>query len=327
MKKCIISLNLLYYITFFHRFNGAESQTASLSTGQSTSGTAAVDSASTNPPVTDTVTPVTLDINISKDTDQIDYKKDGEFRTYTPKDNHVFKKVVKKNADIWSAKPNDKAIKAVLMGSKKEPKHLALLLQSGEYVLLHKSGKNKPWNDITNAKYDVTKLKFLGEGDSEISKSDYDVDLHDLSYTFLFKSGVTCRKVLFGDDDVWKHTDDPNYSDIKSLQLDLPTNKFLVKNQSDQSKELTKAKVSVYVNATQSEGTDQSRSRSSGGTPKGEGTDQSRSSGGTPNSGSGEGTDQSQSRSSGGTEERIQLYSGSSDYEKLLDQNLQGMTW
>uniref|UniRef100_A0A3B0MEG7 SfiI-subtelomeric related protein family member n=1 Tax=Theileria annulata TaxID=5874 RepID=A0A3B0MEG7_THEAN len=243
MKKCIISLNLLYYITFFHRFNGAESQSASLSTGQPTSGTAAVDSGSTNPPVTTTITPITLDISKSKDTNEFNYLKNGNFRTYTPKPNNVFNKIVKKpiignGVDIWTAKHNDNALKAVLMGTKKEPKHLAILMKDNTFILLYKSGKGQPWEDLTKDKRDITMLKFLGENDVELSKTDYKVDLVDLSFTFTFKSGVKCMKVTYNNTQLWKHCDDARFSEIKSLSLDLASNKLFVKNPSDESKEL-----------------------------------------------------------------------------------------
>ncbi|XP_954701.1 SfiI-subtelomeric fragment related protein family member, putative [Theileria annulata] len=339
MKICIISLNLLYYITFLHRFNGAESHPTSSSTSQSTPETAAVDSASTNPPVTDTVTPVTLDISISKDTNQFHYKKDGNIRTYTPKDNHVFNKIVKKDVEIWTAQPEDHGLKTVLMGSGNKPKHLAILLKSGNFVLLHKSGKNKPWNDLTSEKYDLTKLKFLGENDSELTSSDYKVMLDDLLFTYLFNSGVDCRKVKYDSDFVWTYNDDKNFQSLKSLSLDLPTNRFFAKNSSDESKELDfKPKTTPQSGSSSTTDASQTQTQSS---PESKTTPQSgrttpdtdtvggtgtiTTSQSTPTSGTPT-TITTPSEGSRGTEQQSANSNGSpTSYDKLLDQNLQNL--
>uniref|UniRef100_A0A3B0N3J6 SfiI-subtelomeric related protein family member, putative n=1 Tax=Theileria annulata TaxID=5874 RepID=A0A3B0N3J6_THEAN len=243
MKKWIISLNLLYYITFFHQWNFVESQPVK---GASTT----PDSAESDH--TSSVSHVTLDVDASQSTNEFDYLRNGELRTFTPKAGNVFSKVVMKNSELWSAKSDDNALKAVLMGSGNKPKHLALLLQSSNFVLLYNSDTDKPWDDLTADKHDVTKLKFLGDNDAELSKTDYKVDLVDLSFTFAFKSGANCRKVTYSNTPLWTHTDDPAFASLKSLSLDLAKDKFFVKNSSDQSKELTKAKVSVDVTKTQS---------------------------------------------------------------------------
>uniref|UniRef100_A0A3B0NKA1 SfiI-subtelomeric related protein family member n=1 Tax=Theileria annulata TaxID=5874 RepID=A0A3B0NKA1_THEAN len=238
MKRWIITLNLLFYITFLNQWKAVESNPTSSSTGSPTSETAAVDSASTKS--TTTVTKVTIDISKSKDTDQFNYLKNGDFRTFTPKPGYLFNKVVKKSLEIWNAKPEDHGLKAVLMGSKKEPKHLAILLKNNNFVLLRKVGKNKPWNNITSTRHDLTKLKFLGEADTEIKSSDFKVTLQNLSYTYRFNTGVSCKKINLGDDELWTPADDPNYSSIKSFSLGLASNQFSVTNSSDQTKKIEK---------------------------------------------------------------------------------------
>uniref|UniRef100_A0A3B0MZK6 SfiI-subtelomeric related protein family member, putative n=1 Tax=Theileria annulata TaxID=5874 RepID=A0A3B0MZK6_THEAN len=337
MKKCIISLNILYYITFLHRFNGVESQPASLSTGQSTPETVAVDSGSTTP-VTTTITPITLDINKSKDTNEFYFKKDGNFRTYTPKDSNVFNKVVKKSLEIWSAEPDDHGLKAVLMGSKNEPKYLGILLQSGNYVILHKSGKNKPWNDITSKTFDITKLGFLGDNDTELTSSDYDVSLVDLLFTYTFNDGINCRKVKLGDNEVWKHSDDSKFAEIKSFSLGLASNSFFVKNQSGETKKLdfkptqsttpTPPQATTPGTSTTPQGTGSGSGTPTPQTPQGTPPPSTGTSGSvtTPTSGSvttptsGTGTQPSRR-----TEESAQNSTEPTSYDKLLSQNLQNL--
>uniref|UniRef100_A0A3B0MKC1 SfiI-subtelomeric related protein family member n=1 Tax=Theileria annulata TaxID=5874 RepID=A0A3B0MKC1_THEAN len=263
MKRWIISLSVLYYITFLNQWNFVESQ--SPSGGSTTPDSDGSSPASTNPnPVTTTVTLVTLNISKTSSTTEFDYSKDGDFRTYTPKDDHVFTKIIKKpligsTKVIWTAKPDDQALKVVLMGSGKDEKFLSILLQSGNFVLLRKPGKNKPWEDVTSKRRDVTKLKFHGDNDVELAKTDYDVTLQDLSYTYIFNTGVKCVKITYNNETMWSHTDDPKFGYLKGLYLDLPKDQFLVTNTSDQTKQLTKAaeptKVTLDIN--KSKDTDQ----------------------------------------------------------------------
>ncbi|XP_955266.1 SfiI-subtelomeric fragment related protein family member, putative [Theileria annulata] len=56
----------------------------------------------------------------------------------------------------------------------------------------------------------------------------YNVSIVDLSYRFTFKDSVKCNKIKLGDYELWNHSDDPKFADIKILSLDLPTNSFLV---------------------------------------------------------------------------------------------------
>uniref|UniRef100_A0A3B0MYG3 SfiI-subtelomeric related protein family member, putative n=1 Tax=Theileria annulata TaxID=5874 RepID=A0A3B0MYG3_THEAN len=183
-------------------------------------------------PVT-TPTKVSVDVDKTQSTNEFQYSKDAsEFVTYTPKDNQVFNKVTKKNTVIWESKDN---IHGTLVMSKTEKKevHLAILLDNYSFVLLHSSDKGKNWANITSQKHDVKKLKFLDDNDTELSSSDYKVKLVDLSYQYTFNSGVKCKKIKLGEEDVWKHSDDPKFSTITMFHLGLISNNFFVKNSSE----------------------------------------------------------------------------------------------
>ncbi|XP_953548.1 SfiI-subtelomeric fragment related protein family member, putative [Theileria annulata] len=196
------------------------------------------------------VTLINLDIKKNKSTDQFDYIKEGEYRTFTAKDDHLISNIVKEYFDIFMTNPKNHAIKVVLMGSKKNPKHMAILLKRGNFELLYKSGKGQPWEDITTQRHDVKKLKFIGEGDSELSKNDYKIDLIKLSFTYTFNDGVKCKKIKLGDDEVWKDTDDPKFAELKSISLDLLKDQFSVTNLKEHTKHLTKAKVTLNINTS-----------------------------------------------------------------------------
>uniref|UniRef100_A0A3B0NDL5 SfiI-subtelomeric related protein family member, putative n=1 Tax=Theileria annulata TaxID=5874 RepID=A0A3B0NDL5_THEAN len=198
---------------------------------------------------------ITLDISKSKDTDQFNYLKNGNFRTYTPKPGYLFSKIVKKplvgsGVEIWESKEDDQALKAVLIGSKKNSKYLSILIQSGTFVLLFKSGKGKNWVNVTSERPDVTKLKFLFENDIELYSSDYDRILFEPTYGYKFNDGVNCKYITYSGEFVWKHTDDPKFESILSFYLDLPNNKLFVKNSSNEIMQVG-VKVTLDIKNTQ----------------------------------------------------------------------------
>ncbi|XP_955268.1 SfiI-subtelomeric fragment related protein family member, putative [Theileria annulata] len=145
--------------------------------------------------------------------------------TYTPKPGNVFSKLVDGATDIWESKPGLYGTLVRTMTSN-GVRYLAVLLDNNMFKLFKLDDDN--WKDITTKRYDVSNLKFLGESDTELTKKDYAVTLTDDMYEYKFNDGVNCRKITYNDMPVWKHTDDPNFSEIRSLSLDLPRNKFLV---------------------------------------------------------------------------------------------------
>ncbi|XP_951759.1 SfiI-subtelomeric fragment related protein family member, putative [Theileria annulata] len=199
---------------------------------------------------------ITLNIDKSKDTDQFNYLKNGNFRTYTPKPGYLFTKIMKKGlvtsgVDIWESKEDDQALKAVLIGSKKNSKYLSILIQSGTFVLLFKSGKNKSWVNVTSERPDVTKLKFLFENDIELYSSDYDRILFEPTYGYKFNDGVNCKYITYSDEFVWKHTDDTKFKSITIFYLDLISNKLFVKNSSNHKMQVG-IKVALDIDKTES---------------------------------------------------------------------------
>ncbi|XP_953553.1 SfiI-subtelomeric fragment related protein family member, putative [Theileria annulata] len=184
------------------------------------------------------VTKVTVDINGTQSTDQFDYTDHNGVVTYKPKDNHVINKLVQGTTDIWESK-ND--VNGILVRTKvsKGVKFLVVLLDNNMFtVFQEEAGK---WQDVTSKRHDVTKLRFIGDNDVELSKTDYSVTIVDLSFSHIFNTGVNCKKIKLGDDELWKHSDDPKFESIKSFSLGLASNSFFAKNQSDELKKIEKA--------------------------------------------------------------------------------------
>uniref|UniRef100_A0A3B0NFY7 SfiI-subtelomeric related protein family member, putative n=1 Tax=Theileria annulata TaxID=5874 RepID=A0A3B0NFY7_THEAN len=183
------------------------------------------------------VTKVTLDIEKNQSTNEFSYSDQNGVVTYTPKDSHVFSKVSQGTKVIWESKDD---VFGILVRTKtsKGVKYLVVLLTNNMFTLFNLDGNE--WKDITSDRHDVKKLKFFGENDAEISKTNYTVTIVDLSFTYIFNSGVSCKKVKLGDEEVWNHTDDTKFAEIKSFSLGLASNSFFVKNQSDQVKKIEK---------------------------------------------------------------------------------------
>ncbi|EAN31448.1 hypothetical protein TpMuguga_04g00096 [Theileria parva strain Muguga] len=182
------------------------------------------------------VTAVTLDIKKKQSTNDCEFYKTGDFRSYTAKDGREFSKIVSKNKDIWTGGGNDNAVKVVVNGARKKKKHIAILLKSGKFVLIHKQGNNL--NDITSKRHDISRLKFYGENDAELKKTDYEVTIAFFPYRVTFNDRVKCRKIMFGDKEIWKSTEGDEFKEIKSLALGLISNEFSVINSKKETKKL-----------------------------------------------------------------------------------------
>ncbi|EAN33500.1 hypothetical protein TpMuguga_01g00256 [Theileria parva strain Muguga] len=191
-------------------------------------------------------TPVTLDIEKTQSTNQFEYTKNDIFHKYEVKSGHYFSKVTEKSTVIWEIKDNIFG-KLVRVKSENNEKYFAILLGDNSFKLFHQPGKSQSWKDVTSERYDVRQLKFYGDGDKELKSSDYTSTLVNYSFEFKFNSGVNCKKIKYGQDDVWKHTDDPNLSTIKMLHLGLVSNSFFVCKDESQSKKIefkpTQAKI------------------------------------------------------------------------------------
>nr|AAG37804.1 hypothetical telomeric SfiI fragment 1 protein 2 [Theileria parva] len=194
----------------------------------------------TNPSIE--ITPVTLDIDRTYCTSQYEFSKNDNCRTYTSKYGYSINKIVKKNINIWDADPDDNALKVVLIGSGKDEKHLSILLESGDFVLLHKTRRDLFWKDITDKKSDFSDIKMYSLDDennyNELRPLHNSIILYNTFYGYEFKKGVKCAKITNKDKLLWTHTDDPDFGYPSAIYLDLLKNKFNVINFKDQTKEL-----------------------------------------------------------------------------------------
>ncbi|EAN32974.1 hypothetical protein TpMuguga_02g00691 [Theileria parva strain Muguga] len=188
-------------------------------------------------------TAIVMDIGINQDNNLFEYRSTRGFGHFNPRANLSITNIVKKELKIWSAKDRDYGLKVVLMGAGKDEKHISILLQSGGFVLLQKTGVGKPWQDITQNKHNFSgvKLYSLEEGTSqytELTRNDYDPVVFESRFGYEFNDGVRCVRVTLMDVLVWTHTDDTEFGYPKGLYLDLLKNRFMVTSPKDQTREL-----------------------------------------------------------------------------------------
>uniref|UniRef100_A0A3B0MZF4 SfiI-subtelomeric related protein family member, putative n=1 Tax=Theileria annulata TaxID=5874 RepID=A0A3B0MZF4_THEAN len=182
--------------------------------------------------------PVTLNIS-SATTRHIYYYKEGEnLKTFNARPGRCICEIEKGDNKIWTAHRNDNGLKAVVMGSKKEPKYLAILLESGMFVLLRKFEKGKPYEDITNTRVDMSKVKMFNRTGEEIDSTQCIVDMTRLTIIYEFKDGVNCHKILYSDRVVYDYELNPEFGLLKGVYLDLFTNDFNIVNENGRSKKL-----------------------------------------------------------------------------------------
>ncbi|EAN33062.1 hypothetical protein TpMuguga_02g00778 [Theileria parva strain Muguga] len=146
-------------------------------------------------------TAMILNIDINHDNDLFDYRSTRGFGHFNPKANLTVEKIVKKTLEIWKADPEDHGLKVVLMGAGKEEKHISILLESGEFVLLQKTGKGQPWGNITKNKHNFSGVKMfaLEEGKSnyhELTREDYDPIVFECRYGYEFRNDVRCVRII-----------------------------------------------------------------------------------------------------------------------------------
>ncbi|EAN30705.1 hypothetical protein TpMuguga_03g00863 [Theileria parva strain Muguga] len=176
---------------------------------------------------------VTLDIENKQTTSEFEYKNHNGNFTYTPKPGYVFNKVIQGDMIFWESKyVSGTKVRTKVKDNKR---YLIILLSDNTFKLFEQSGENNwRWADTTNTRYDVTRFKFYGDNDTTLTQSDYKVNIVDLSLSHIFIDGVTCKKIKYGDDVIWKHTDDPNYSTIKMFSIGLASNSlYAVKSETD----------------------------------------------------------------------------------------------
>uniref|UniRef100_A0A3B0MEI1 SfiI-subtelomeric related protein family member, putative n=1 Tax=Theileria annulata TaxID=5874 RepID=A0A3B0MEI1_THEAN len=175
-----------------------------------------------------------LDINTTQSTSEFEYTDKDGLVTYTPKDGHVFSKLAMGSTVFWESK-DDCGTKVIFIDENK--KYVSILLQNDTFAFL-KLSEYKTWIDLTSLRYDVSKLKLIGENDVLLKPSQRTVTIDDHSFHYLFHDGVKCRKIMYEDDEVWNHSDDTQFADIKSFSLNLISNRFFLNNLGNDVKEL-----------------------------------------------------------------------------------------
>uniref|UniRef100_A0A3B0MXJ5 SfiI-subtelomeric related protein family member, putative n=1 Tax=Theileria annulata TaxID=5874 RepID=A0A3B0MXJ5_THEAN len=173
---------------------------------------------------------IMVDIKEKKSTIEIDYVE-GFFKTYTPKAGYQFIRVVKgKKPDIlfWESKSDDEYATEVRIVPFKSSEYLIIFVKESKFVLFHKGGKDKTWNDITETRYDLANLKFYKKyNNSEFTVVDsgqYKITNKNTSYIYTFKCDAECDLIQYMDKTLYIFKPDFGYP--SKIYFDIYRNSF-----------------------------------------------------------------------------------------------------
>ncbi|UKK01661.2 hypothetical protein MACK_002479 [Theileria orientalis] len=200
-----------------------------------------------------------VDLNIKSDTkttNKYDYKKVGEYVTYTAKDNNAFKLVKDDKTQIWKeTNANNYSTKVEVECLASDGKAVTVCSAGDNTMVFKKSGKNEPWSEI-----DTTKLNPMPVNVSD-HKETYFYSNKLLRSTITFEAhygfgfNVVTETIGSRKVEIWK-TSDPNeyakiveYTKLFYGKLDLTLHlkhgkKYFIKEREDEGwKEIDITKV------------------------------------------------------------------------------------
>ncbi|UKJ90727.2 hypothetical protein MACJ_001661 [Theileria orientalis] len=265
-------------------------------------------STSTGSPA-DTSTPKTgVDLNLTSQeaTNDFDYKKDGNYVTYTAKGDNAFKLVKDGTTKVWEATADASEYANKIVSVKRESGiiDVTIYMDNGNKKLFIKETENDPWNEI-----DITKVHpKLVNIDYPYETHFYKNELKDKTRTFEAQEGFTFNVVNEGSGsnkvEIWKTTNENEYA---KKVVSEGGNKVTIHLSDGSTKVFNKGSDNTWALDTSSTQTGQSGS----GAPSGQSSETQSSSSAADGS-----TSTSASPTSGGTNQSSGVTSGSTQDSK-----------
>ncbi|UKJ87975.2 hypothetical protein MACJ_000417 [Theileria orientalis] len=151
-------------------------------------------------------------INIASDTQstyQFDYKKDGQYATYTPKGNNAFKLVKDGNTEIWKKNNyNDYALKVEVDLIDDDTKAVTVYMDEDKIKVFKKDDKSKPWNEIYITRVNSESVDINYEHERYFCKNELDDDVR----TFIAKTGFLFNDVKEDNTNIWTTSNENEYA-------------------------------------------------------------------------------------------------------------------
>ncbi|EAN33580.1 hypothetical protein TpMuguga_01g00336 [Theileria parva strain Muguga] len=193
---------------------------------------------------------VSLYIKKTNSTDEFEFSKDKEFKTFQARHVYLFNKIV----DSASSDPSQEVVfeppnpayysTKVVFKDSPNKQYLALLRTDDNFLLLNKPDRDKPWQDVTLNRLNLSDLKmFYYDVDTSgyrlLKDNQYSKSLVNFFYWYEFNLLANCHLIKFKSYIVWNHDSDPNFQFLKGVCLDLYNNHLFVVNNNDVSKKIT----------------------------------------------------------------------------------------
>ncbi|BAM39731.1 uncharacterized protein TOT_020000004 [Theileria orientalis strain Shintoku] len=192
-----------------------------------------------------------VDLNLKSDTKSgknFEYKKEGNYVTYTSKGDKAFKLVKDDSTEIWkSSQDSDYSVKVELDLLNNEAKAVTIHLPGNKTKVFKKDGLDQHWKEIDISKFNFESFYIDYEHESYISKNKLENNVR----TFTSKKGFAFNGAVEYIDgnrvDIWKAKNDNDYAnkievdymnnDSKAVTLYFPGNKtklYMKHNKNDQ---------------------------------------------------------------------------------------------
>ncbi|UKJ88036.2 hypothetical protein MACJ_000478 [Theileria orientalis] len=149
-----------------------------------------------------------LDIKSEKSNDKIDYKKDGQYVTYTPKGGNNFTVVKEDKTEIWeaiNASEYSSKVEVDLMNN--DAKAITVYLPENKTKVFKKDGANKLWKEIDTTKANPILVDIKLEHPTYFSTNNFNNNVR----TFEAKTGFSFNAVREGDNLIWSTSNAKEY--------------------------------------------------------------------------------------------------------------------
>ncbi|UVC49765.1 hypothetical protein MACK_003877 [Theileria orientalis] len=160
------------------------------------------------------VKPVDLDIKSdTKSTDKFDYKKDGNYFTYTTKEDHAFKLVKEDKTDVWEASDdNNYADKVEVEHLSNDGRAVTICFDDNKTKVFKKSGTDKPWNEIDTTKITPGSTNINYPNESYFYKNELKNNVRTFTAKTGFVFNVAFLFVNGSKVEIWKTDNESEYA-------------------------------------------------------------------------------------------------------------------
>ncbi|UKK01884.2 hypothetical protein MACK_001237 [Theileria orientalis] len=178
--------------------------------------------------------PVHIDLDIYKECDLYHVKKNSfqGIYTITARPGFGFKEVRHAADTIWNFDECRKSVDhphKIIMKESGSEKHVAIVFDN-DYFVFRRPGKHQPWQDLSDRRYDLRRLKFFKGNPNNLDslvpldRHEYTVGTRYITIEYKFNPGVQCTEIRYDKHVMWRYVN----KFPQALHLNLRLNTFVI---------------------------------------------------------------------------------------------------